>query len=80
MVFVLLGVDATLGDGGGIWKYLHREVKCIQGYSKTLWVSIWDSAVEHSVVVMTSSSKSRRSQIEDSDAGGLSSLAVRMEY
>ena len=80
LVFVLLGVDGTLGDGGGIWEYLHREVKCIQGYCKTLWMSIWDSAVEHSVVVMTSGPQSRRSQIEDSDTDGLSSLTVRMEY
>ena len=36
--FVLLGVDATLSDECGILKYLHsfREVKCLQGYPKTV--------------------------------------------
>ena len=42
LVFVLLGVGATLGDGCGIWEHLHNfgEVKCLQGYSKTLWMGI----------------------------------------
>ena len=36
-----MGIDATLGDECGIWEHLHslREMKCLQGYSKTLkWV------------------------------------------
>ena len=42
LVFVLLGVDATLGDGCGIWEQLHsfRKMKYLQGYSKTLWMDI----------------------------------------
>ena len=42
MVFVLLGVDATLDDGCGILEHLQssREVKCFQDYSKTLWMGI----------------------------------------
>ena len=42
LVFVLLEVDATLGDGCGILESLHsfREVKCLQGYSKILWMGI----------------------------------------
>ena len=38
VILALLGVDATLGDGCGIWEYLHsfREVKCHQDYLKTL--------------------------------------------
>ena len=65
-----IGVDATLGDGCGIWEHLHsfREVKCSQYYSKILWmgIKIWrvfPLADEHSVVVMTKGSQSRRSQI-----------------
>ena len=37
LVFVLLEVDATLGDECEIWEHLHsyRDVKCLQDYSKT---------------------------------------------
>ena len=39
LVFVLLGVDASLSDGCGIGEHLHSfgEVKCFQDYSETLW-------------------------------------------
>ena len=39
---MMVGFDATLGDGCGIWELLHsiREVKCLQGYTKTLWMGI----------------------------------------
>ena len=42
LVFVLLGVDTTLGDGCGIWQHIHsfREVECLQGYSKTVLMGI----------------------------------------
>ena len=42
MVSILLEVDAILGDGCGIREHLHsfREVKYLQGYSKTLWTGI----------------------------------------
>ena len=32
-VFVLLEVEATQGDGCGVWEHLHgfREVKCLLG-------------------------------------------------
>ena len=35
-------VDATLDDRCGIWEHLHsfREVKCLQGSSKILWIGI----------------------------------------
>ena len=35
-------VDDTLVDGCGNWEHLHsfREVKCLQGCSKTLWMGI----------------------------------------
>ena len=38
LVFVLLGVDATLGNGCGIWEHLlsFNEEKCLQVYSRTL--------------------------------------------
>ena len=41
VVFILLEVDVTLGDGCGIRERWHsfREVKCLQGCSKTLWFS-----------------------------------------
>ena len=35
---MMVGFDATLGDGCGIWEL--REVKCLQGYTKTLWMGI----------------------------------------
>ena len=40
VVFVLLGIDAALVDGCGIWEHLQSfsESKCLQGYSKTLWI------------------------------------------
>ena len=40
--FVLLWVDPTLADGYGILKHSHsfREVKCLQGNSKTLRMGI----------------------------------------
>ena len=70
-VFILLGVDATLGNECGIWEHLHsfRELKCVQDYSKTLWrvhktLSLSPLAVEYSVVVMTGGFQSRRFQIE----------------
>ena len=39
VVFVLLGVDVTLGDGCRICEQWcsFREVKCLQGCSKTLF-------------------------------------------
>ena len=42
LVFVLLGVDATLGKGCSIQEQLHsfREVKYLQGCSKTSWMDI----------------------------------------
>ena len=40
--FFLLEVDSTFGDKCGIWEHLHsfREVKCLQGYFKPLWMGI----------------------------------------
>ena len=40
--FVLFGIDATLVDVSGIWEHLHsfREVKCLQGYLKSLWMGV----------------------------------------
>ena len=42
LLSVHLEIDATLDEGCGIWEYLHsfREVKCLQGYSKTLSMGI----------------------------------------
>ena len=42
LVFVLLEVDATLGDGCGIWERFHsfREVKCFQVSFKILWMGV----------------------------------------
>ena len=39
IVFILLKVDVTLGGGCGIGEDWHsfREVKFLQGWSKTLW-------------------------------------------
>ena len=39
IVFILLEVAVTLRDGCGIGEHWHsfREVKCLHGYSKTLW-------------------------------------------
>ena len=41
--FCSFGLDATLGDWCGIRQHLHsfREVQCLQGYSKTLWMDVW---------------------------------------
>ena len=41
VVFVLLEVDVSLGDGCEIWEHWHsfREMKCLLGCSKTLWFS-----------------------------------------
>ena len=41
VIFILLEVDVTLGDGCVIWEHWHsfREVKCLQGCSKILWFS-----------------------------------------
>ena len=41
-LFVLLEVDATLGDGCGIWKHLCSfwDIKCLQGCSKALWIGM----------------------------------------
>ena len=59
---VLLGVDATLSDGCGIWQHLHNftEVKCLQGLFQDFmdgYMKVYDSlsplVVEHSVVVMS---------------------------
>ena len=52
MVFVLLGVDATLGDGCRIREHLHsfRGVKCLQGYFKTISILSYH---DDPVVVMT---------------------------
>ena len=68
--FCSIGVDATLGDGCGIWQHLSnfREVKCLKGYSKILrWVyktwRLFPLVDEHSVAFMTAGSQSRRSQI-----------------
>ena len=40
--FVLFGIDATLVDVCGISEHLHsfREVKCLQGYLKSLWMGV----------------------------------------
>ena len=40
--FCSAGGWPTLNDECGIWEHLHsfREVKCLQGYSKTLWMGI----------------------------------------
>ena len=40
--FCSFGVDSTLGDGCGIWEHLHsfRELKCLHGFSKILWMGI----------------------------------------
>ena len=53
-------VDDTLVDGCGNWEHLHsfREVKCLQGCSKTLWMGIkilwlFSVAAEDSIVVVT---------------------------
>ena len=53
-------VDDTLVDGCGNWEHLHsfREVKCLQGCSKTLWMGIkmlWLFSVpaEDSIMVVT---------------------------
>ena len=42
LVFVLLGVDATLGNGCRIQEHLHsfRKVKYFQICSKTFWMDI----------------------------------------
>ena len=42
LIFILLGIEAALGDACGIWEHLHSfgEVKYFQGYSKTLWIGI----------------------------------------
>ena len=42
LAFVLLGVDATLGDECRIPEHVHsfREVECPQGYFKTFWMGI----------------------------------------
>ena len=70
MVFVLLGIEATLGDARGIWEHLlnFREVRCFQAYFKALWMGIqnlqaFPLADEHIVAVMTAGSHSRQSQI-----------------
>ena len=44
MVFVLLGVDSTLGNGSRIWEHLlsFRKVKYLQGCAKTLWMGRWN--------------------------------------
>ena len=46
-----------------------RDAKCLQGYSKTLWIEyktlrLFPLAVEHSVVVVTVGSQSKLSQTE----------------
>ena len=69
--FFFLEADAALSDGGGIW--WHSPVQgseispglfqCfMDGYNKTLRPS--PLVIEHSVVVMSASSQSRRSQIK----------------
>ena len=70
MVFVLLGVDATLGDGCRIWEHLHSFRKwnvsrVIPGLSGWVYKTrrFFPLADEHSVVVMTAGSQSRQSQL-----------------
>ena len=48
---VLLGVDATLSDGCGIWQHLHNFME-VNGYMK-VYDSLFPLVVEHSVVVMS---------------------------
>ena len=64
-------VDDTLVDGCGNWEHLHsfREVKCLQGCSKTLWMVVkilWllSVAAEDSIVVVTSGNQSRGPQFD----------------
>ena len=87
LVFVLLGVDATLGDEYEIWEHLHsfREVKCLLSYSRTSeWVyetlRLSRLAVEHSVVVMTTSFQSRQSQIESYGLPIFNSCFIKFEF
>ena len=40
LVSVLLETDANPGEGRGIWELSFREMEILQGYSKTLWMSI----------------------------------------
>ena len=63
LVFVLLRVDATLGDGFGIWEHLSsfREVNCLERVFLKLYGWVYKT---FKTVVMTAGSHSRQSQIE----------------
>ena len=71
LVFVLLGLDATLSDAGefdntcivsGKWNVFRVALRLYGWVYKTLRLS--PLVIEHSVVVMTASSQSRQSQIK----------------
>ena len=52
-VFVLLGVDATLGDGCIIWEHLRgfRKVKCLQDYSKTNYINNYSRIIPRIIIL-----------------------------
>ena len=70
MVFVLLGVDATLIYGCGIWEHLHslgkwnvsNVIPRLYGWVYKTWMP-FSLAVEYSVAAMTAGFQSTRSQI-----------------